>query len=439
MARWPGNQLTCPGFRVERDFLGSLEVPEEALYGIQTARALGNFRIGGDRLRDQPAFVVALAQVKAAAAQANRDLGELEPRTAAAIVEAAREVANGRLLDHFPLEIVQGGGGTATHMNVNEVLANRANQILGGSLGSYAPVNPYDHVNRSQSTNDVLPTAMGVAVSATSQETCTGLDHLKERLLEQAEAHKGLDRLGRTCLQDALPVPVSAVHVSQAHAVAQALSDLEAAVHGVLAVPLGATAVGTGFGAPEGFRDLAIRYLRQETCMDIRPAEDLFTALASLEQFVTVADAMAAAARVSARVAADLRLLASGPLGGIGEVTLPPLQAGSSIMPGKVNPVLPELVMQVSYQLAGAALAVHLAAGAGELELAVMGPVVTDELLRGLQRLGRVVALFADLCVRGLSWDRERIEANLRGSLQGPVESFQLLGYEEAVLPDEAD
>jgi len=419
--------------RVERDALGKGHVPTDALYGIQTVRARENFSLEGDRLCDRPVFVVSLAHVKAAAAQANRDLGVVKPEIADAIIAAARDVAGGRFHDQFPLEIVQGGGGTSTHMNVNEVLANRANELLGKARGHYAPVHPYDHVNRSQSTNDVVPTAIGIAVYVTSRTALEGLAQLQGQLLRQAVAHEGLEHLGRTCLQDALPVPVSAVHRAQAHAVARAATDLEVAADRVLAVPLGATAVGTGFGAPDGFRELALGYLRDETALDVRPAEDLFDALASLEQFAAVADAMARGGRVIARVAADLRLLASGPVGGIGEVSLPPLQPGSSIMPGKINPVLPELVMQVSYQLAGAAHAVHLAVGAGELEVAAMGPVVTAELLRGLERLGRVAVLFADLCIAGLSWERERIDANLRGSLLTAVKSVELVGYEETV------
>jgi aspartate ammonia-lyase len=420
--------------RVERDSLGERHVAADALYGIQTIRARENFSLDGDRLCDRPVFIVSLAEVKAAAAQANRDVGVVNPEIADAIIAAAREVAGGRFHDQFPVEILQGGGGTSTHMNVNEVLANRANELLGGTRGLYSPVHPNDHVNRSQSTNDVVPTAMGIAVFLTSRRAQEGLVQLQGQLLRQAVAHEGLEHLGRTCLQDALPVPVSALHRAQAHAVGRAATDLEATAERVLAVPLGATAVGTGLGAPDGYRELALRYLRDETGLDVRPAEDLFDALASLEQFAAVADAMARGGRVVARVAADLRLLASGPVGGIGEVVLPPLQPGSSIMPGKINPVLPELVMQVSYQLSGAAHVAQLAAGAGELEVTAMGPVVTDELLRGLERLGRVAAIFADLCVAGLSWQHERIDANLRGSLKAAVESAEFNGYDEAVV-----
>jgi aspartate ammonia-lyase len=420
--------------RAEHDTLGGRHVPREALYGIHTVRAQENFNLGGDTLSDRPALIVALAQVKASATRANRELGVVEPHIAEAIIEAAREVGRGRHHEQFPLELVQGGGGTSTHMNVNEVLANRANELLGGGLGEYAPVHPNDHVNRSQSTNDVLPTAMGLAVYVTCQKTHDGLAHLQGELVRRALENDGLEHLGRTCLQDAVPVPVRAVHEAQAYAISRSLADLDASARQLLSVPLGATAVGTGLGTPDGFAALAVDYLAEETGLDVRPADDPFAALASLEQFAAVADSMSRAGRVVARIASDLRLLASGPVGGIGEVSLPPLQPGSSMMPGKVNPVLPELVMQVSYQLAGAAHVVRLSAGAGELEVNTMGPVVTAELLRGLERLGRVAVLFADRCVGGMQWQTERVTANLRGSLKLAVESVELVGYEAVAM-----
>jgi aspartate ammonia-lyase len=418
--------------RVEHDSLGERSVPDEALYGIQTMRALENFALGGDRLCDRPALVVALARVKAAAALANRELGRLEPDLADAIVRAAREVAGGAHHEHFPLPIVQGGGGTSTNMNANEVLANRANELLGSARGRYAPVHPNDHVNRSQSTNDVIPTAEALAVHAHAGAAGEGLVQVRAALLRQAAENEGLEHLGRTCLQDAVPLPVSAVHQAQARTIDDAATALGGAAGRLLAVPLGATAVGTGLGAPEGFGRAAVEHLRAESGVDVRLAEDPFAALASLEPFAAVAEAAARCGRALARIATDLRLLASGPVGGIGEVRLPVLQPGSSIMPGKVNPVLPELVVQVSFELEGSAQTVRLAAAAGELELAIMGPVVTAELLRGLDRLVRVAALFAERCLAGLEWQRDRVDANLQGSLQPAVERAQVEGYEEA-------
>ena len=418
--------------RVERDLLGERTLPPDALYGIQTARAVENFAVGGERLSAQPRLLVALAQIKAAAALANVELGVVADDVGAAIVRAAREIVAGGLRDQFPLELVQGGGGTSTNMNMNEVLANRAAQLLGAGPGRYDVAHPNDHVNRSQSTNDVMPTAMGIAVHRAAGGAIAALGRLAAQLAERADAHEGLDHLGRTCLQDAVPLPVSAVHRAQAHAVARAMGDLELAAGRLLSVPLGATAVGTGLGAADGFAALAIRHLRAETGLPIRAADDPYDGLASLEPFAAVGDAMARAARATARVAADLRLLASGPVGGIGELALPAVQAGSSIMPGKVNPVIPELVLQVHFQLAGAAHTVALAAAAGELEVTPMGPVVTAELLAGLARLAAVADLFADRCVAGLVWRRDRVEANLRGSLRAAVEDAAEHGYDHA-------
>jgi len=417
--------------RVERDGLGERSLPAEALYGIHTIRACANFAAGGDTLTSQPELLIALARVKAAAALANVDVGQLAPTVGEAIVRAAREVAAGRLHEHFPLEIVQGGGGTSTNMNMNEVLANRAGELLGAEYGTYV-VHPNDHVNCCQSTNDVLPTALALATYAVASRTLASLSHLQSRLLAQADVHAGLDHLARTCLRDAVPIPVADVHRSQAHALGRAVGDLEHTAGRLLEIPLGFTAVGTGLGAADGYRELALGYLSTETGLELRPATNPCDGLASLEPFAAIADAMAGAGRVMARIAADLRLLSSGPVGGIGEVHLPIVQAGSSLMPGKVNPVLPELVMQTSYQLTGAAHTVQLAAGAGELEVSPMGPVVTAELLTGLERLGRVATLFAERCIDGLEWCRDRVEANLHGSLQDAVESAARDGYEHA-------
>jgi aspartate ammonia-lyase len=417
--------------RLEHDFLGNCEVPTDALFGIHTVRAMQNFKLAGRRLSDQPVLVEALAQVKIATARANKELGVLDPERADAIIRAAQELREGLLDSDLAVGMVTGGGGTSIHMNVNEVLANRAGQLLGHPAGAYH-VHPNDHVNRSQSTNDVIPTASGIAVYLTGRSCIDHLDHLRLALLDQAERHRGWDHLGRTCLQDALPVPVSAVHGAQAAAVERAAGGLDASLAPLLDVPLGGTAVGTGAGAPAGYRDLAVAYLAEETGLPITSAKNPFEGLASLEPLAAAADRMSAAARTCARAAADLRLLASGPVGGIAEVELPAMQAGSSAMPGKVNPVIPELVLQVSFRLAGAAHTVQLAAAAGELEVSPMAPVAVDELLSGLQILGRTARIFADRCIAGLSWSRDAVEANLRGSLASAMEDVQVEGYDTA-------
>ncbi|WP_084955850.1 lyase family protein [Thermoactinospora rubra] len=418
--------------RVEHDLLGEITLPTSLLYGIHTARASENFRLGGESLNRFPALLAALAQVKSAAARANVKLGVLPEEVGRAIRAAAAEVVAGGLHEHFPLDVVQGGGGTSTNMNMNEVLANRASMLLGGR------VDPHDHVNRSQSTNDVMPTAVNIAVLVTARSAVRSLRLLAHSLSAKAGQYASLERLGRTCLQDAVPVPAGLVHEGQASSVRAAARALEDAADALLAVPLGATAIGTGLGAPDGYAELAIRFLAEETGLELRQAGNLSEGVASLESLAWVGDAMARAGRTIARVAADLRLLASGPVGGFGEVRLPPVQAGSSIMPGKVNPVMPELVMQVSFQLEGGAHIVHLACAAGELEVTPMAPVVTAELLRGLERLDRVSDLFATRCVDGLTWNEEAVRANLRGSLQQAVEAAVANGHTYAVTRLEA-
>ncbi|MGN9847058.1 lyase family protein [Nonomuraea sp. H19] len=416
-----------PASRVEHDLLGELTLSSADLYGIHTARASENFRLGGESLREFPALLTALAQVKSAAAWANAKLGVLDSDLAQAVMAAAHEVCQGGLLEHFPLEMVQGGGGTSTNMNMNEVLANRATALLGRR------VDPHDHVNRSQSTNDVMPTTVNMAVLVTARSTVGSLRILAESLSRKARQYATLDRLGRSCLQDAVPVPAALVHEGQATSVRAAAAALEDAAEALRSVPLGATAIGTGLGAPEGYGELAIQRLAEETGLDLRQSANLSEGISSLESLAWVGDAMARAGRVIARIAGDLRLLASGPVGGFGEVRLPPVQAGSSIMPGKVNPVIPELVMQVSFQLQGGAHTVRLASAAAELEVTAMAPVVTAELLRGLRRLGGVSEAFATRCVDGLTWNEAIVRANLRGSLQPAVESAVEHGHAYAI------
>jgi aspartate ammonia-lyase len=423
--------------RAERDAIGGLEIPSDALYGIHSARAVANFALGGPTLGDRPVLLAALARVKIAAARANAALGVLAAPLADAIVAAAREVAEGRWADAFPVPLLQGGGGTSLNMNVNEVLANRANEILGGARGSYRPVHPNDHVNRSQSTNDVVPTALSLAALHTGGSTVAGLDHLRATLERKAAEWGGVERLGRTCLQDALPLTVGATHRAQAHALARTTAGLRASLDALREVPLGATAVGTGFGAPEGYRARAVALLADESGELLRPCEDPFDALAHLDPYLAVAHALERAVLAAAKLAADLRLLSSGPVGGIGEVELPAVQAGSSAMPGKVNPVVPELVLQVSYDVRGTVATVEAAVAAGELELNVMEPVLAYRLLDALDSAGACARLFADRCVAGLRWRADVVADHLRGSLAGRVERAATEGYDAASGKDQ--
>jgi aspartate ammonia-lyase len=417
------------GVRIERDSLGPVEVPQGVLYGAHTARAIENFAVSGDTVSNYPDLLVALAAVKIAAARANIDAGVLPSDIGEAIVTAGREVVGGRWHDQFPMDLVQGGGGTATNMSMNEVLANRANVLLGGALGHYRPTHPNDHVNRSQSTNDVYPTAASVASVMVGGRTIQQLIQLEACCAEQAELARTAVRLGRTCLQDAIVVPVAATHGALASALRRTREQLQMSLQGLLNVPLGATAVGTGMGAPPGYRAHAIAHLASETGLGIEAAGDPFDALRHLDGFVAVAQAASRSAIVLRQSAADLRVLASGPRGGLSEVRLPSVQVGSSFMPGKVNPVIPELVMQVSFEIQAAAHTVELAAAAGELELNVMEPVALRSVLGSLRDLGNVAQTYGERCIAGLRWNADAIDRHLQGSLEDAVRLAKARGY----------
>ncbi|KAB8164508.1 aspartate ammonia-lyase [Streptomyces sp. 3MP-14] len=401
------------------------------LYGEQTRLALANFPGRGRRFGDVPEFVRAYALTKAAAALANVRLGVLDEERGDAIVRAAREAAEGRHAAQFPTALVQGGGGTSTNMNVNEVLAARAGQLLA-ARGSATVVHPNDHVNRSQSTNDTYPTAMALALRELAGPALAALERLEVSLAAKAAEFDAVRRLGRTCLQDAVPLTVGQTHRAQAAAVRRNREALRESVEALRAVPLGGTAVGSGVGAPAGFTAAALARLAALTGRDVIPADDFFDALAHLDPYAAIADACARTGEVMAKIAGDLRLLSSGPVGGLGEVTLPARQAGSSIMPGKVNPVIPELVMQLGYRVRGAASTVHLAVAAGELELNIMEPVILDALVTALGDVADAADTFAVGCVDGLRWNEEALARNLRGSLQGLVETAGSEGYEQA-------
>jgi aspartate ammonia-lyase len=408
-----------------------VHVPKEAQYGAHTVRALRNFPHSPPLLRDLPGFVVALARTKRAAATANGELDELPLRIVNAIVQAAAEVEQGDWQSEFPLPVVQGGGGTSTNMNMNEVLANRAGELLGDPRGSYRVVHPIDHVNRSQSSNDVYPTALSVAVLKGGGRVLDAFGRLADACEAKGmEAAPELMRLGRTCLQDALPISVRDTHSSHAHGLRLAIDSLRQALDALRTVPLGGTAVGTGFGAPTGYSSLAIEALSRLTEVDLVESENPMSSLQSLDPFVAVAQALTRLMTTTAKIAQDLRFLSSGPVGGIGEVVLPAVQAGSSAMPGKVNPVIPELIIQVSFQTRGSQAAVEAAGAAGELELNVMEPTVAAHLLPTLDTCASAAIVFTQRCIEQLSWRLPTLTRHLDGSLAAAVEVAHKHGYE---------
>ncbi|HEX4358845.1 MAG TPA: lyase family protein [Pseudonocardia sp.] len=401
-------------------------------YGAQTELALGNFPTHGRLLSQVPELLRGYAWVKEAAARANVELGVLDEVRGAAIERAAREVADGGHNAEFPLPVVQGGGGTSTNMNVNEVLAARATELLAASGRAELRVHPNDHVNRSQSTNDTYPTAMALALAQLAGTTRASLDVLEHSLLAKGAEYDALVRLGRTCLRDAVPLTAGQTHRGQAHAVRRTSAVLARAAEDLLAVPLGGTVLGTGISAPPGFAAAAVGHLRARSGYEVTVAGDYFDAMANLDAYSGLANSCVRAAHVLAKIAADLRLLSAGAAVGRAEVVLPALQAGSSIMPGKVNPVVPELVMQLGYRIRGAASTVDAAVAGGELELNVMEPVILDALVTALTDLREASATFATRCIDGLVWDGPAVAANLAGSLHELVEMSAEVGYDAA-------
>lgn len=400
--------------------------PDLVLYGDQTRLSVQNFGVPTRRLQDIPSFIRYYALIKQAAAAANRNLGVLEGRCSDAIISACQEVASGAHLQQFPTALVLGGGGTTANMNLNEVIASRASQIGG------LPVHPNDHVNASQSTNDTFPTAMALTLIHLAAEPIAALDQLESALADQASMQKDTRYLGRTCLQDAVSLSAGHTLKAQAKAVGRCSQGLNATVAALSRVPLGATILGTGIGSPDGFGPACVTQLQGLIEFSISESEDRYDSLAHLDSYAAVADAAARAAITVAKVASDLRLRSSGPGGGFAEVTLPALQAGSSIMPAKVNPVVPEYVMQLSYRIRGAAYTVSCAVAASELELNVMEPVIIDSLIDIFTDLARSCTTLATLCIKGLKWDGVRRDENLSFALDGWVSMAAESGYDVA-------
>lgn len=396
--------------RQEKDSLGGMAVPADAYYGIQTLRALRNFPVSGRRAH--PELVRAYGWVKKAAALANMELGALDRERGVAIVAAADEIVGGQLSDQFPVDIFQAGAGTSFHMNVNEVIANRALEILGRERGDYSHLSPHDHVNCSQSTNDTFPTASHIAI-------CTRHDQLHPVLLGLAQSFdlKGdqfsrLPKPGRTHLMDALPVTLGDEFRAYGSAVRRAAERIHERRTGLLEVALGGTATGTGASTPLGFRENVIRTLSELTSLPLVPARDSLEALQSRSQMAALSGALRELAQELVRIANDLRLMGSGPAAGLAEIQLPPVQPGSSIMPGKVNPVMAECLDMVCFQVIGNDTTVSLAAQAGQLDLNVMTPVMTADILDSLSLLTNYLPVFQSRCVEGIRADAERMYRN---------------------------
>jgi fumarate hydratase class II len=417
--------------RTERDSLGDVQVPAGAYYGAQSERARQNFPISG--LRFHRRFIGALGAIKSEAAAVNEAFGALPAELAEAIRAAADEVAVGKLDDHFPLDIFQTGSGTSTNMNANEVISNRAIERLGGEMGSKKPVHPNDHVNRGQSSNDVIPTAIHVAAyGAIAEDLEPALEHLARALEQKAEAFAGVVKIGRTHLQDAVPVTLGQEFSGYARQVRQGIARLEAVRPRLAELALGGTAVGTGLNAPPGFASQVIARLARRTGHPFVPAQNYFEALAAKDAAVETSGALKTVAVSLTKIANDIRWLGSGPRCGIGEISLPSLQPGSSIMPGKVNPVIPEAVLMVAAQVVGNDVTVNVAGMSGVFELNVMMPVLAYNLLQSIEILANASHLFADRCVSGLTANEDRAREMVEKSLAMVTSLAPKIGYDRA-------
>ncbi|CAN5898016.1 aspartate ammonia-lyase [soil metagenome] len=416
--------------RIERDPLGEKAVPVSALYGIQTLRAAENFPISG--LRPLPAFVDAVVWIKRSAERTHSENGRLEPRLADAIVRAADEVLTGEHRDQFIVDVYQAGAGTSHNMNVNEVLANRANEILGGERGAYAPVHPNDHVNMAQSTNDVIPTAMRLATLATLPGTILALERLAHSLLGRGVAFDDIIKSGRTHLQDATPIRLGQEFTAYAHTVERHRDKLAQAAEWLRELNIGGTAVGTGINAEPDYPRLMVGHLRQVSGLDLREGRDRIQLMQSMGDVASFSGALRAYVLDLNKIANDIRLLASGPRTGLAEIVLPAVQPGSSIMPGKVNPSIAEMVNQVCYQALGLDQTVAMAAEAGQLELNVMMPVITHNLVFALIIVGNATRVLAERCVDGIEADAAQCAYWLERSPALVTALAPKIGYAEA-------
>ncbi|MCC7129408.1 MAG: aspartate ammonia-lyase [Anaerolineae bacterium UTCFX2] len=392
-------------YRIERDSLGEVQVPEDALYGAQTQRARENFPISG--LRPWRAFIWSVAVIKRAAAQVNRDLGLLEPRLAEAIMQAAQEVIDGRWDEQFVVDPFQAGAGTSHNMNANEVIANRASQILGGAAGA---VHPNDHVNMSQSTNDVIPTAIRLGALWRLDELLVTVRELAGALDQKAAAFDGIVKSGRTHLQDAVPVRLGQEFSGFARAVERDAERIERAAEGLRRLGIGGTATGTGLNAHPQYHTRMVELLASLAGLKLYPSDNLFESMQSMADAADFSASLRTLAITLTRIANDFRLLASGPSTGLDELRLPAVQPGSSIMPGKVNPVLAEMLNMAMFHVQGCDLTVALAAQAGQLELNVMMPVIAHNLFESMQVVIGATRAFTEKCVRGLQANQAKAE-----------------------------
>ncbi len=418
--------------RVEHDLLGERELPDDALYGVQTLRALENFPITGTPLREFPELIVALAAVKEAAALANEELGLLASNTATLIVRAAREVRAGRHHEHFLVDMIQGGAGTSTNMNANEVLANRSLELAGKRRGEYQFIHPNNHVNLSQSTNDVYPTAVKLALHASIDGLRDATKDLAAAFLVKGDEFSQFIKMGRTQLQDAVPMTLGQEFTAFGHTLLEDVERLGEVQALIREINMGATAIGTGINAPPGYPDAIRRHLNAVTGLTLVTAPDLVEATMDTGVFVQLSGVLKRCAVKLSKICNDLRLLSSGPRAGFGEINLPPMQPGSSIMPGKVNPVIPEVVNQVCFDVCGGDVTVTMAAEAGQLQLNVFEPVIAFRLLYGISAMRNACVVLRERCVVGITANPQRMKWFVEHSIGIVTALVPVIGYDNA-------
>ena len=424
--------LKSSSTRIEHDLLGEKRVPADAYYGVQTLRAIENFKISGVPISHYPDLIRALAMVKLAAARANAECGEIPRRILPAIEKACREVMDGKLHDQFQVDLYQGGAGTSVNMNANEVLANRALEHLGRKKGEYKVVDPHDHLNASQSTNDAYPSALHLGMALMNTRLVAEMEALVQAFRAKGKELRDVVKMGRTQLQDAVPMTLGQEFEAFAESLANEVEVLERVERVLLEVNMGGTAIGTGLNAPRGYAQRCARQLAKVSGKKITLAPDLIEATQDTQPFVLYSGVLKSLAIKLSKICNDLRLLASGPRAGIHEIELPAMQPGSSIMPGKVNPVIPEVVNQICFRVIGNDIAVTMAAEAGQLQLNVMEPVIALCILEGQTLFINGARTLRELCVRGIKADRDACRTLLERSIGIVTALNPVIGYDRS-------
>jgi aspartate ammonia-lyase len=432
LAGFESPEQLIEGVRVEHDSLGERELPNAVYYGVQTQRALENFAISGVKLHNFEHMIEALAFVKKSAALANGELGVITAVQTKAICDACDELLNGKLHNHFVVDMFQGGAGTSTNMNANEVIANRGLELMGYEKGQYEHLHPNDHVNCSQSTNDAYPTAIKLAVLLSLQDLLSAMTQLREALRAKGDEFADVLKMGRTENQDAVPMTLGQEFSAYAEMIDSAMDALKRNSEEFLSVNMGATAIGTGLNSPPGYADLVAAKLREVSGFQVQKADNLVEATQDCGAFAQISGTLKRSAVQISKICNDLRWLSSGPRCGLNEINLPPMQPGSSIMPGKVNPVIPELVNQICYQIIGYDAIVSMAAEASELELNMAEPIMAYDLLHGLMILKNACITLTSRCIAGIEANRDVCRGYVESSIGLVTALNPVLGYEKS-------